>query len=348
LQKPQQAIESQQKAGKAMQQMTQKFSEMQEQLLSNQLNEAMNGMKKAMTDLLELSQREEDLKNQSQSINPNSPQFRDDAEKQLGLQGDLANITNNLMELGQKSFMVTPEMGRAVGKATASMAQAMTSLEQRNGQLAGGQQKDAMTSLNKAASVAQSSMDAMQQGSQGGGGSLLQQLRRMAGEQQSINMQTEKLSQGQGPSQQQLQEMARLARQQGAVRKSLEELNKEAEGGSERNRIMGDLQKIADEMKEVVENLQQNNVNPNTIKQQQRILSRLLDAQTSMRERDYEQRRTSKAGMTPVRHSPAEFQDESAQNQLRRDLLKAIEEGYSKDYQDLIRKYYDALDKSKQ
>jgi len=228
------------------------------------------------------------------------------------------------------------------------MAQAMTSLEQRNGQLAGAQQKDAMTALNKAASVAQSTMDAMQQGSQGGGSSLLQQLRRMAGEQQSINMQTEQLSQGQGLSQQQIQEMARLAKQQGAVQKSLEELNKEAEGSSERNRIMGDLQKIADEMKEVVENLQQNNVNPNTIKQQQRILSRLLEAQTSMRERDYEQRRTSTAGTTPVRTSPAELQTQSAQNQLRRDLLKAIEEGYSKDYQDLIRKYYDALDKAKQ
>ena len=347
-QKPQQATGSQQKASKGMQQMEQKFSEMQEQLLSNQMNEAMNGMKKAMTDLLELSQQEEELKNQSQLINPNSQQFRDIAEKQLGLQGDLAHLTNNLMELSDKSFVVTPELGHAIGKATANMAQAMTSLEQRNGQQASGQQKDAMTSLNQAASVAQSSMDAMQQGSQGGAGSLLQQLRRMAGEQQSINMQTEQLSQGKGLSQQQIQEMARLARQQGAVEKSLEELNKEAEGSSERNRIMGDLKRIANEMKEVVENLQQNNVNPNTIKQQQKILSRLLDAQTSMRERDYEQRRTSTAGTTPVRQSPAELQDESTQNQLRRDLLKAMEQGYSKDYQNLIRKYYESLDKAKQ
>lgn len=74
----------------------------------------------------------------------------------------------------------------------------------------------------------------------------------------------------------------------------------------------------------------------------------MLDAQTSMRERDYEQRRTSTAGATPVRRSPAELQEESAQNRQRRDLLKAIEEGYSKDYQDLIRKYYDALDKRKE
>ena len=174
----------------------------------------------------------------------------------------------------------------------------------------------------------------------------MQQLRRMAGQQQSINIQTEQLSQGQG--QQQMQEMGRLARQQEAVRKSLEQLNKEAQGSQERNRILGDLQKIADEMKEVVENLQQNNVNPNTIQRQQRILSRLLDAQTSMRERDFEQRRKSLTGTTQTRRSPAEIQDDSGLDLLRRDLLKAAEEGYSKDYQDLIRKYYDALNKTRQ
>jgi hypothetical protein len=205
-----------------------------------------------------------------------------------------------------------------------------------------------MASLNKAASLVQSSMDALQQGGQGGGGSLLQQLRRMAGQQQNINLQTEQLAQGEGLSQQQLQEMGRLAKQQEAVRKSMEELNKEAQGGQGRDRILGDLQKIADEMKEVVENLQQNNVNPNTIRQQQRILSRMLDAQTSMRERDFEQRRKSTAGTTSIRKSPAEIQNDTALDQLRRDLLKASEEGYSKDYQDLIRKYYDALNKAGQ
>ncbi len=338
-----QASKSQQQASKGLEQMTHRMSEMQEQMLSSQMAETMNALKKAMKDLLEISQEEEALKNESQSLDPNSQQFRENAQRQLGLQSDLSHVTENLVELSQKSFAVTPEMGRSIGKAMGNMAQAMNGLEQRNGQTASSQQGEAMASLNKAAMQVQSSMDAMQQGGQGGGGgSLLQQLRRMAGQQQSINLQTEKLSQGQG-SQQQMQEMGRLAKQQDAVRKSLEQLNKEAQEGPDRNRLLGDLQRIADEMKEVVENLQQNNVNPNTIQQQQRILSRMLDAQTSMRERDFEQRRKSTAGKTPVRRTPAETDSESSLTQLRRDLLKAMEEGYSKDYQDLIRKYYDAL-----
>lgn len=343
----QQAAQSQKIASKGMQQLSQRLSEMEQQLLNNEMAETMNALRKAMKDLLEISQHEEDLKNQSQSLDPNSQQFRENAQQQLNLQSELANVTNNLVELSQKSFAVTPEMGKAVGKAMGNMTQAMSGLEQRNGQQASGQQGEAMASLNNAASLVQSSMDAMQEGGQGGGaGSLLQQLRRMAGQQQSINIQTERLLQGNGLSQQQLQEMGRLAKQQEAVQKSLEELNKEAQGGQDRNRILGDLQKIADEMKEVVENLQQNNINPNTIQQQQRILSRLLDAQTSMRERDFEQRRKSLTGTTQTRRSPADIRKDSGLDQVRRDLLKAAEEGYSKDYQDLIRKYYDALNKA--
>ncbi|MGA7159823.1 MAG: DUF4175 family protein [Bacteroidota bacterium] len=346
-QQQRQALQSQEKASKAMEQMSKRLSEMQEQMLSNETNEAMNTLRKAMQDFLDISQQQEDLKNESRSLSPNSEQFRENAEKQLGLQNDLSNVTNNLVALSQKSFAVTSEMGKAVGKAISNMSQAMNGLERRNGQFSSAEQAEAMASLNKAASLAQSSMDAMQQGGQGGaGGSLLQQLRRMAGQQESINLQTEQLSQAGGLSQEQMQQMGRLAQQQDAVRKSMEELNKEAQESQDKNRILGDLQKIADEMKEVVGNLQQNNVNPNTIKQQQKILSRMLDAQTSMRERDFEQRRTSTAGTTPVRQSPAEVQVVSAQSQLREDLLKAMEEGYSKDYQDLIRKYYDALDKT--
>ena len=96
------------------------MSEMQEQMLSNETNEAMNTLRKAMNDLLEISQREEDLKNQSRTLAPNSEQFRENAEKQLGLQNDLANVTNNLVGLSQKSFAVTSEMGKTVGKAIGS------------------------------------------------------------------------------------------------------------------------------------------------------------------------------------------------------------------------------------
>jgi hypothetical protein len=346
----QQAMQAQQQANKGIQQVQKSLSEMQQQLFNNQMMETTNALRKATQNLLQLSEREEKLKNQAQSLDPNSRQFRENAQEQMNIQNDLSSVTNALMELSQKSFAVTPDMGKAIGQAMGNMNQALDALVQRNGAYATQNQQDAMTSLNKAASLTEQSLEAMQQGgSSGSAGSLLQQLARLAGEQQSINMQTEQMGQGQGQglTQQQMEQIGRLAAQQDAVRKSLEQLNKEAEESAQHERILGDLDKIANDMQEVVKDMQQNNVNPNTIHQQQRILSRLLDAQSSMRERDYEQRRTSTAGVTPTRQSPAELQNENDANQLRNDLLKAAEEGYSKDYQELIRKYYEALSKEK-
>jgi hypothetical protein len=49
-----------------------------------------------------------------------------------------------------------------------------------------------------------------------------------------------------------------------------------------------------------------------------------------------------------VRKSPQELnpEDLNALSKLRQDLLKALEQGYSKDYQELIRKYFEQLQKT--
>ena len=111
--------------------------------------------------------------------------------------------------------------------------------------------------------------------------------------------------------------------------------------------MLGDLDKIAEEMKEVVQNLTQNNVNPETIHKQERILSRLLDASKSIRERDYEKKRKATTGTEIARRSPGDLDPSllEGQNKLLDDLLKSLEHGYSKDYQELIRKYFEELQK---
>ena len=67
-----------------------------------------------------------------------------------------------------------------------------------------------------------------------------------------------------------------------------------------------------------------------------------------MHERDYDKKRTSKTGTEIVRKSPNELNPEelNAVNKLREDLLKALRQGYSKDYQELIRKYFEELQKA--
>jgi rRNA processing protein Krr1/Pno1 len=95
--------------------------------------------------------------------------------------------------------------------------------------------------------------------------------------------------------------MSRLAGEQGMVRKSLEQLAREATPSGDLNKILGDLNNIASEMREVQTDLAQGNVQPETLRKQERILSRLLDSQRSMTERDYEKQRRAETGREHAR-----------------------------------------------
>jgi hypothetical protein len=340
-----QAGQMQQQIGQQLSQFSDQISAMQKQMLQQQAQHVMNELRKATANLLELSKDEEALKQQSQSAPANSSQLRQNAEGQQQAIQDLQNITSALAELSQKSFVITPEMGKAIGEALAKMHNALQDLEMRNGSTASQEQEQAMAALNRAAIQVQGAMQAMMRGGGSGAGSLMQQLQMMASQQMAINVQTQQIG---GNPEQQAIEAARLAAGQEAIRKSLEQLNREAQQSGEQQRILGDLNKIAEEMKEVVHNLEHNEINPETTRKQERILSRLLDASKSVRERDFEKKRRAETGTQIARQGPKDLDLNSLEGKslLREELLKALEQGYSKDYQELIRKYFEELEKT--
>ena len=336
----QQAQMAQQQLGQQLQAQSKQLQSIQQTMLQKQMQHTLNELRRAANNMLELSKREEALKQEAQNSPLNSPKLRDNAQEQMRVRQDMENVLRGLSELSKRSFAVTPEMGRSIGEALSHMDNAMNALETRNGFMAAQEEGQAMASLNKSATQIQGAMEnLMQQSGSGGMGGLMQQLQMMAGQQQSINMQTQ--------SMQAAAEAARLAVEQEAVRKSVEQLNKEAQASGEQKKLLGDLDKIAQDMREVVQNLEQNNVNSETIQKQERILSRLLDASKSMRERDFEKRRKAQTGTEVARRSPGDI-DPSAlegKNKLLEDLLKSLEHGYSKDYKELIRKYFEELQK---
>jgi hypothetical protein len=210
-----------------------------------------------------------------------------------------------------------------------------------------------MTSLNRAAMMMQGALNGMQ--GQGGSGmaGLLGRLGQMANQQGGINSGTQGAmgmgNSGQGMTSQQQAEYQRLAGEQAAVRKSLDELSKEAKNAGEFSKLLGDLDQIAKQMQEVQTNLVQGEVNPETIQKQDRILSRLLDAARSTRERDYEQRRRSETGKALQQASPQDIDltTQEGKNKFREELLKIREGKYSKDFEELIRRYFEQLEKEK-
>jgi hypothetical protein len=148
-------------------------------------------------------------------------------------------------------------------------------------------------------------------------------------------------------SMQQQGELQRLAQQQNLIRKSLEQLNKEAVRSGESKKIPADLNDIANKMEEVVKSMNSDQVDEKTIQQQDHILTRLLDAQHSLNQRDYNNEREAQSGKNVAAQFPSNmnFSSQKGKNKVKDELNKAVQEGYTKDYEELIRKYYEALQK---
>lgn len=384
----QQAQQQGEQAKQSAQKFKQKMQGVKQKMQENTQRAVTNKMRKALQDMLDLSKRQEALKERTENTQANSPEFRDQAQEQGQMGQEMQNIGDQLGQLSQKSFAVTPEMGRQLGDAMRQMQGATNSLEQRDGNKASQQQGGAMSAMNQAAMMMQQALAQMQgQGQQSGGmgegmASFQQRLQQMAAQQQMINQAMQGMGQGQGQGEQEGEgkdgkqgkkkgkngqnggegedgeenggeegRMRKLTQQQQQVKKSLDDLNREArqEGGTRKNRV-GDLDRAAQEVEEVLSDMQSGSVTPETLERQEKILSRMLDAMKSQRERDFEKERESKPGVDVVRTSPGQlnFPDEANRAKQQRDLLRNREAGYTKDYETLIRRYFEMLGKGEQ
>ena len=346
----QEAQQTQQQLSQNMEQLMEMLQQMKDQMMQQNQMQVLTDMMRILDNLLKLSQQQEELKKQSEKLDPNSSQFTENAQQQNSLKQNLNRLLQQLSDLSQKTFAVSPEMGKALGNANQKMDVSIQSMQNRNGPLAAITQGDAMKHLNEAASMLKNSMESMMQGGSGGGMmSLMQQLQQMSGQQMSLNNMTQMLQQMmQGNmTSEQLAEFQRLGQQQDLIRKSLEQLNEEAKLSGESKKIPADLENIVKQMQEVVADMNTERLDGDLIQKQERILSKLLDAQRSINERDFEKERRSETGQRIVRQSPTELNLSSDQgkNKIKDELNRTVREGYKKDFEDLIRRYYEALQK---
>ncbi|MBC8185497.1 hypothetical protein H8E88_30790 [candidate division KSB1 bacterium] len=341
-------MQSAQQCGKSakssLSMMMDMLSQAKKDLIEKQKQEVMAELKRLSNNILTLSKKQESLLNQSKKLNSNSPLLTNRADTQQNLASALNRNANVMGELSNKTFFVSAQMMRSMGQSLQNMKNALTQFEGRNMAKTTRSQQKAMVSLNETLKQLRSAMKELANASSAAGlEEYLEKLSQMAGKQQGINQQTMNLNPGSQPmTMGQQAAMARLAAEQAALRKAMEQLQKEY---GERSDILGRLDQIGKDMGDVAKDLQKRNVSRRTINRQQRILQRLLDAQKSARKQDYSRKRRAETGKYYPALSPGQLPTNLGEKNIRiqRDLLKALKEGYSKDYQELIKKYFEAL-----
>lgn len=345
-----QAQQKQSQIAKNMQKMKKDMQNLQSAMMQQQQMKTFQDMARLLNDILQHSKDEEALKDHSLQ-GEREMSYSENARKQDGLKRNLDNTIQNMGKIAQKSFAITPEMGKELGKARQKMDQAISSLQSKNGSPAASQQTEAMKALNEAASLLKDNMaDMMQQGGSQGGGmmSMMQQMGKLSGQQMQLNNQSQQLMQGNGGqmSQQQMGEMQRLAQQQELIKKSLDQMAKEARSTGQSKKLPGNMNEISKQMDEVISDMRTQKDNDDFLQKQERILSKLLDIQRSLNERDYEKERESFTGTNSNRNSPADIKaQQKKNNKLQDELNRMQQDGYIRDYEELIRKYLEKLQK---
>ncbi len=345
------AQQNQQQLSQNLQNLDKQIQKMQSSMTQKNQLQTFKNMMKIVNNLVSLSKQQEDLKNKQEKSDQTLSSMRSAADKQDEISRNLDKVMQQMSKLSQKTFAISPEMGKALGDAKRDMNNSIQSITNNNSRGAVANQESSMESLNQAASMMKYAMEGMMKGGQGQGGfmSLMQQLRQMSQKQMNLNNLTQMLQRGDrgNLTMEQQAQLQRLAAQQDLIRKSLDKLNREAKMAGESKRIPADLNEIGKEMEQVVTDMNTQKLNDKVIQRQERILSRMLEAQKSVYEKDYEKKRESGVGVDVVRKSPAELHlsNDNSNEHIVDELNKAVQEGYTRDYQELIRKYFEALQK---
>ncbi len=337
-----------QKSGKealnSLQKLLDDMNEKKNSFSSNQNTESAEKMKKAFDDLLYVSDKQEDVFDQTEQVAPNSPQLQTLASEQQALERTLESPKAQMTDLSKESPFFQDQIGKLVDQAKECMGNSTNGLTQRNGASAMRQQKDAMFSLNQAANQMLQSLQSQKMCNSGScsNPNIFKKMGKLAKQQQKINSKSQSMCNNPNKPGNGKASMRQLAGEQGSVQKSLEELKKEQ---GNRREILGRLDELAKETQKIVESLENGSLDESTLEAQNKIHSRMLDFQRSLERQDYKEERQAEAGVDVARQSPGqlEFNNADNKNTYQDRLQRYLKEKFPEEYEELVKEYFRAV-----
>ncbi len=299
-----------------------------ESLVQGRAASLRKGLLEIANQLIDISKTEERLSQKGEEV---------DIDHQDQVINATKVVAESLYTQQTKSLYVTPTMGKNIAKAIKHMEK----VEQK--QSSKQNAREAMRLLNVVCfEIFKNLEQAAQSQSSTGMGSFMQQLSNISKGQMSLNQLMPSFFPipMDGLTAQQKAQLRRLAGRQRALREALESLRSSA-GGTKYQELLDNL---INEMEETEEALFQHKIDRELIERQKMILSRLLDAQKSIRKEDYEKKRKSEPGSDFIaRETPESLPEDLGRDELRELIRKALQESYPEEYEFYIREYFKSL-----
>lgn len=359
------ASQSQQNAGKQMEQLSQKMQQMQQEMEAQELEINMKALRDLLENLIKVSFDQEAVMNELKKTTPADPQYKVLSQRQTDLKDNLKMVEDSLFELSKKVQQIQATVNKEIADIHDNSSKVLQSLSDRKVGEATNRQQYVMTSVNNLAVLLSEAYQQMQQqmmqmkmksgsgkpGQKKGEKPGMDQLSKM---QEELNKQLQQMKgsmkqggkgEGQGQQGKMSEQLAKMAREQQAIRNALEQIskedNKDGKGG------MGNLDKLAKDMEKTEKDIYNKILTEETLRRQQDILTRLLDADKAQKERENEERREAKQGKDQSINYNIVFEEYKKMKLKELELVKTLPPQLNQFYKDRVNQYFQKVGNSK-
>ncbi len=337
-----------------LQQMQQSMEQTKAMMNQQRVQVNIQALLGIMQHLLLLSDAQETVVTRTSDVIQGSAAFIELARSQR-------NITSNFSQITDSLYRVSAEIPSFPNRVNSRKVEVLKNLEntiqwmaERDQNRSTAESRTALGGINEIASMLADLLEAIQNQEGSGSGSggmsaeqMLEQLQNISGNQQQLNQQIQDMIndiQGERLLQGQMERLDQMARQQNDIRRQLQQLQQGGGLGSG-DQLMSELQRLSEEMEDAINDLRGGVIDRTLISRQQNILSRMLQAERALNEREEDDERRGNTPDAIDRLSPSELTLEALREQIRRGLQENRGTQFSEEYQRLIQRYFELLER---
>lgn len=332
--------------------MSENTRELMERINREQMQINIAGLQYVLYSIINLSNVQEDLTTLVATTENRSQAYVNYAREQQNVETIFSTLSDSLFTLSSQIPQFSNRINEKKLEVEKQLSRSLTQLTERDQRQSSVASRQSLGGINEIAFMLANLLEQLQNSDGDGQGSgsgqssqqIMEQLQQSGQQQQQLNQRIQDLIndiQGDRLTQDQMERLNQLAEQQNRIRKQLQQLQQSGEFDGDR--LGSELQRMIEEMEDTINDLRGGSTDAIMIERQQNILSRMLEAEKAIQERDEEDKREGQRPEELQQASPPELTIEELEKQIRNRLNDPNFTKFSPDYQRLIQNYFELL-----
>lgn len=315
--------QQQKKAIQKMKEMQQEMESMQGSMQMEMDQQNLESLRQIIHGLIKLSYDQENLIKEFGPIQQTDPKYVQLSQNQLKVKDDAKVLEDSLLALAKKDPFMGSVVTREVGELNDHIDKSVSNIKERRKANASTEMQLSMTSINNLALMLNDHFEMMMNmmaNAMPGKGKKSGKPQSLGKLQEQLNQQMEEIRKGGKSGRQLSEEFARMAAEQERIRRALQDMQErlKQEGG----KIPGG--DIPGKMEQTEMDLVNKQITEQTIQRQREILTRLLEAEKSMREQDLDEERKGETAKDYTNEIPKAFEEYLRLKEKEVELLKTV------------------------